>query len=112
MNSSEYSHHTQASEIEAICDHILIDGLDTFAERKVNGIILPGENETERGIRPRWARVCSTGPDQDSVNVGDWVLVKHGSWTRGTLINGKIYRRVDPKEIYLVSEEQPEGVLI
>lgn len=112
MNASDYSHHTEASSVEAICDHVLIDAIDSMAERKVNGIILPGENETERGIRPRWARVCAVGPEQADVKPGDWVMVKHGSWTRGTLISGKVYRRIDPKEIYLVTEEQPEGVVI
>ena len=112
MSSNEYSHHTEASDVEAICDHVLIDGLETFAERVVNGLIIPNEDQTERGIRPRWAHVFKVGPEHDSVKPGDWVLVKHGSWTRGTMIDGKVYRRIDPKEIYLVADEQPEGVLI
>lgn len=111
MNSSEYSYHTEASGAEAICDHILIDLIESTGERTVNGIILPGEDSTERGIRPRWAHVASVGPERDDVEPGSWVLVKHGSWTRGTLVNGKVYRRVDPKEIYLVSDEAPEGVI-
>lgn len=112
MNSSEYSYHTEASDVEAICDHVLIDAIESTSEKIVNGIILPGEEASERGIRPRWARVYKVGPDHSDVKPGEWVLVKHGSWTRGTLINGKVYRRIDPKEIYLVTDEQPEGVLI
>lgn len=112
MNSSEYSHHTTASEIEAIADHIIIDAIESTGERVVNGLILPGEDSNERGIRPRWARVFKVGPDQDSVETGQWILVKHGEWTRGTLIGDKVYRRVNPKEIYLVSDGQPEGVII
>ena len=38
----------------------------------------------ERGIKPRWARVVSKGPENnDPYNVGDWILVEHGRWTRG-----------------------------
>lgn len=112
MNSSEYSYHTEGSDIEAIENHVIVDIIESTGEKVVNGIILPGEDSTERGIRPRWARIHSVGPDQEDVAPGQWVLVKHGEWTRGTLINGKVYRRVNPKELFLVSDTQPENILI
>lgn len=112
MNSSEYSYHATASDIDAIEDHILIDVIESTGERVVNGLIIPGEDSTERGIRPRWVRVYKVGPNQDEVKPGQWLLVKHGEWTRGTLIGDNVYRRVNPKEIFLVSDEQPEGIKI
>lgn len=112
MNSSEYSYHTVASDVEPIEDHVLIDAIESTGERIVNGLIIPGENSTERGIRPRWARIYKVGPKQEDVQPGQWALVKHGEWTRGVLIGGKVYRRINPKEIFLVSDEQPSEVNI
>lgn len=110
MNSSEYSYHTNASDIEAIEDHVIIDIIESTGERVVNGLIRPGEDSTERGIRPRWARIAKVGPKQEDVQAGQWALVKHGEWTRGVLIGDKVYRRINPKEIFLVSDVEPEGV--
>ena len=63
------------------------------------------------GIRPRWGQVYAVGPEQQDVCVGDWVCVAHGRWTRGIDIedeSGKrTLRRVDPKDILLQSDEQP-----
>lgn len=110
MNSSEYSYHTNASDIDPIEDHVLIDFIESTGERVVNGIILPGEESTERGIRPRWARIYKVGPKQKDVQAGQWAFVKHGEWTRGVLVGDKVYRRINPKEIFLVSDEQPSDV--
>ena len=112
MNSSEYSYHTTGTTVSAIEDHVIIDVIESTGERVVNGLIIPGEDSTERGIRPRWAHIHAVGPKQLEVTPGLWALVKNGEWTRGTLINGKVYRRVNPKEILLVSETKPEDVLI
>jgi hypothetical protein len=63
------------------------------------------------GIRPRWARVYAIGPEQEDIAVGDWVLVSHGRWTRGVDIEdadgNKTLRRIDPNDILLVSDEEP-----
>ncbi len=110
MNSSEYSYHTNASSIDVIEDHVLVDLIESTGERTVNGLIIPGEDSNERGIRARWARVFKVGPKQDDIKEGQWVMVKHGEWTRGVLINENVYRRVNPKEVFLVSDDQPEGI--
>ena len=64
---------------------------------------------TTKGIRPRWAKVYAVGPLQKDVEVGQYILVKHGRWTRGIQveINGEELdvRRVDPNDILLVSDE-------
>ena len=110
MNSSEYSYHTNATDIEPIEDHVLIDIIESTNERKVNGIIIPGEESTERGIRPRWARIYKVGPKQEDVKPGQWAYIKHGEWTRGVLVGENVYRRINPKEIFLVSDEKPTGL--
>lgn len=76
------------------------------------GIVLLNDNGTGAGIRPRWAQVYAVGPDQQDVKPGDWICVAHGRWTRGIEIddNGveRTIRRVDPNDILLVSDEQPQ----
>jgi hypothetical protein len=48
-----------------------------------SGLILPNDNGTSLGIRPRWGRVYAVGKDQKDVQVGQWICVAHGRWTRG-----------------------------
>lgn len=51
----------------------------------------------------------AVGPEQQDVAVGQWVCVAHGRWTRGIDVedeSGKrTLRRVDPKDIMLISDE-------
>jgi hypothetical protein len=52
------------------------------------------------------------GPEQKDYSVGDWICVAHGRWTRGVEIedvegNAVTIRKVDPKDILLISDEQP-----
>jgi len=76
------------------------------------GIVLLNDNGTSAGIRPRWAQVYAVGPDQTDVVPGDWICVAHGRWTRGIEIDDhgveRTIRRVDPNDILLVSDEQPQ----
>ena len=47
-------------------------------------LLLQDDDGTTRGIYPRWAKVYSKGPDnKDEFQVGDWILIMHGRWTRG-----------------------------
>jgi co-chaperonin GroES (HSP10) len=84
----------------------------TFDQRTTSsGIVLLNDNGTSMGIRPRWGQVYATGPDQTDVQVGQWICVAHGRWTRGVEIeddNGvRTIRKIDPKDILLVSNQQP-----
>jgi len=76
-----------------------------------SGIILLNDNGTGSGIRPRWGQVYAVGPDQEDVEVGDWICVAHGRWTRGIDIEDetgkKTLRRIDPNDILMVSDELP-----
>ena len=61
------------------------------------------------GIRPRWGKIYALGPEVRDLKVGQYIMVSHGRWTRGIKIedeNGEqIIRKVDPKDILLVSDE-------
>lgn len=97
--------------LRALHDHVLVTEMQFDERITTSGIILPNDNGTGSGIRPRWGRIYAIGPSQTSVSVGQWVLVAHGRWTRGIEIvdheGEKIIRRVDPDDILLVSDEPP-----
>ena len=84
-----------------------------FGERiTAKGIILPGDDKEERGIRPRWCRVLAVGKENKDIQAGEWIYVSHGRWTRGidlTDENGEsiTIRMVDPKDVLLASNEEP-----
>jgi hypothetical protein len=61
------------------------------------------------GIRPRWGKIYALGPEVKGLEVGQYIMVSHGRWSRGIKIedeNGEVtIRKVDPKDILLVSDE-------
>ena len=107
--SSIFVNHV--NKITPIHDSVLVAEMN-FHERISNGgIIIPGDDARNRGIRPRWGRVFAIGPEQQDVKVGQWICGAHGRWTRGVTIedqNGQhTIRRVDNNDILLVSDEAP-----
>lgn len=109
MTKAAYS-PTKIADLRALKDTVLVTDM-VFKERKMNsGIILPSDNGTSLGIRPRWGRVFAVGPEQTSVTVGQWICVAHGRWTRGVDIEDdegiKTIRKIDPKDILLVSDTE------
>ena len=99
-------------KVRALKDHILVEDMH-FGERLSNGgIIILDDNHKMEGVRSRWAKVYAIGPDQDDIAVGQWILTDHGRWTRGFKMQDdageeKTIRRVDTKDVLLVSNEQP-----
>jgi hypothetical protein len=53
--------------------------------------------------------VYAVGPEQKEIQVGQWVCVEHGRWTRGVKIEDltgeHTIRRVDNDAIMMVSDE-------
>jgi hypothetical protein len=111
--ASTYRHTHKVGSIRAIKDHILVKDMNFGFRTLSSGILLPNDDATSAGIRPRWAQVYAIGPDQKDIKVGEWVLVEHGRWTRGFKIevDGTEYtlRRVDPEAVMLHSDEAPAG---
>lgn len=99
-----------ANSVHAIRDHVLIKDME-FSERITqSGIIIPSDDGKSSGIKPRWGEVIAIGPKQHDVEVGEWVLIDHGRWTRGItlVVAGEelVLRRVDINDILAVSNEQ------
>ena len=96
--------------IRAIRDHVIVTDMN-FKEKITHaGIILPNSDGKLEGIHPRWGKVYAIGDEQETIKIGQWVLVKHGRWTRSVEIenqDGEVnsIRRVDDNYILLVSDE-------
>ena len=105
-------HQISKNQLQPLNDSVVVADM-TFDERiTTGGIVLLNDNGKGTGIRPRWAQVYAVGPNQQDIVVGQWICVAHGRWTRGIDIedeSGKqTLRRVDPRDILLVSNEQPQ----
>lgn len=95
--------------LRAIGDTVLVTEMHFDARVTNSGIIIPGDDAKSSGIRPRWGKVYSVGPDHKMVKPGQWVLVAHGRWTRGveiTTSDGQNHtiRRVDNNDILGISD--------
>jgi co-chaperonin GroES (HSP10) len=98
-------------------DKVLISNMHFGEQITKSGIVLRSDNGTSRGIYARWGQVYSKGPNnKEEFEVGDWILVEHGRWTRGFVVGDdeeKIeLRMADPECILAFSKEKPEGIQI
>lgn len=96
--------------IRAIKDHVLVTDMNFKEKLSHGGIIIPHSDGKLEGIHPRWGRVYAVGNQQKDISVGQYVLVKHGRWTRGVDIedaDGSTHtlRRIDQNDILLVSND-------
>ena len=112
MKLAYSAHQLNKNQIHPLNDSVIVADM-IFDERFTNsGIVLLNDNGKSTGIRPRWGQVYAVGPEQHEVTVGQWVCVAHGRWTRGIEVEDETgkqtLRRVDPKDIMLVSDEQPQ----
>jgi co-chaperonin GroES (HSP10) len=108
--SYKFTHEIKS--LTPLGDNVLVRDMDFSGRQLSSGVILLGDDGKAEGIRPRWARVYAVGPEQTDVEAGQWILIEHGRWSRG--LNVKIadeefvLRRVDPKCIMFVSDDQPD----
>lgn len=103
--------------IQPLDNNVLVSDMNFEQRVTSTGIILPGDDGKDSGIRPRWAKVYAVGPNQHDVKVGQWILVSHGRWTRGLdieLLDGTqiTLRKVDLKDMLLVSDESVNDDII
>jgi len=113
MTKAAYAaHQLQRRQLRPLKDSVIVSDMIFDVRISTGGIIIPNDNGKSTGIRPRWGQIYAVGPDQQDVQPGQWVCVEHGRWTRGIDIedeSGKItVRRVDPKDIMMVSDQQPD----
>jgi hypothetical protein len=105
-------HQIPREKIQALQDAVLVSDMEFDTRITQAGLILPNDNGTSLGIRPRWGRVYAVGPKQKAVRPGQWIMVAHGRWTRGIdiedgeLSHKRTIRKIDPKDILLVSDRE------
>jgi len=105
-------HQLEQNKIRPLNRVVIVQDMAFDQRVTSSGIVLLNDNGTSMGIRPRWGQVYATGPDQTDVQVGQWICVAHGRWTRGIEIEDEhgrhTLRRIDPEDILLVSDTQPQ----
>jgi co-chaperonin GroES (HSP10) len=104
-------------KLRPLNDNVLVTDMDFEEQKTASGIIVQSDDGKAHGVKPRWARVWATGPEQHDVKVGEWIYVDHGRWTRGVKVedeNGDeiIIRRVELTSILLQADEKPNDFYI
>ncbi len=103
-------------KIVPLKDKIFVSDMNFDTEITKSGIILPSDDAKRTGIHPRWAKVWAVGPEQQDVQVGQWICIEHGRWTRTIEYeneDGSVteLRMVDNDAIMLSSIEKPSDIL-
>ena len=114
MTAAFAAHRIDKHQLKPLRDAVIVSDMNFDERLSTGGIVLVKDNGKSSGIRPRWGQVYAVGPDQQDIKIGTWICVEHGRWTRGLDIedeNGKqTLRRVDPKDIMMESDEEPQDV--
>ena len=111
------NYKTIKGTLSPIGDRVIVSNMHFGEQRTRSGLIIRDDNGTNRGIYPRWGQVHSKGPkNTEAYNIGDWVLVEHGRWTRGINIDEgdgeKELRMVEAESILMYSDAKPEGIQV
>ena len=97
--------------VQPIRDGIIIEEMKFGMQTTGKGLIILDDNGANHGIKPRWGKVYSVGPDQKDIKVGQYILIEHGRWTRGVEVvdpdtnEVTTIRKVDNDNILAVSDE-------
>ena len=111
MSRNQAAVNVSIGNLRVLGDKVMVTDMDFDARVTAGGLILPGDDMEQRGIRPRWCRIIAKGPEQDEIEVGEWIYVEHGRWTRGVDIfdtdseTEMTIRMVDPKDMILKAPE-------
>ena len=107
---------TVKGKIRPLHDKVLVRDMEFGMEKTSSGIFLPSDDGKSSGIHPRWARVWAIGEEQKDVEIGQWILLEHGRWSRGIKYesdNGDQFdiRLADTNAILAVSDKKPNEVV-
>jgi co-chaperonin GroES (HSP10) len=102
-------------KLTPIKDNVIVTDMFFGEQKTKSGLIIKSDDGTTRGIYPRWGRIYAKGPEnKEEYQVGDWILVEHGRWTRGFDVdegNGtNELRMVETSSIVGYSKEKPEDI--
>lgn len=95
--------------IQACKGKVIVSHLDKGEQVLKSGIILADDNGKTEGIHSRWAKVYSVGEDVTDIQVGEWILVEHGRWSRTIQVDNIDLNLVDyPNGVLAASPHRPE----
>lgn len=70
--------------VRPIRNRVIVSGMEFGEQTTAGGIIISSDDGKDRGIKPRWGLVEAKGSEnKDPYDIGDWILIEHGRWTRG-----------------------------
>jgi co-chaperonin GroES (HSP10) len=104
-------------DLKPIHNRVIVSDMHFGEQKTQGGLILTNDDGNVRGIYPRWGKVYAKGPEnEDSYDVGDWILIEHGRWTRGVNISKDKeiieLRMVEAESVLGWSKDKPDDVLI
>lgn len=105
-------------ELRPLRDNVFVSDMEFGEQKSAGGIILPSDDAKDSGIHPRWGKVFAKGKEnKDQYEIGDWVLVKHGRWTRGIkheTESGEVItiRMIDTDDVLCWNEIKPESTTV
>jgi len=103
-------------KVRALRNKVLVSDLER-GMRVVNGIFIPDDNGKSEGIRPRWAKVYSIGENVTDIEVGQWILIEHGRWTRMFNVGLPAEDKTElwgvdwPDAVLLASDQDPDTTI-
>lgn len=103
-------------KIRPLHDKVIVHNMNFGEQKTTSGIYIPTDDGKSSGIKPRWGQVFAKGPEnKDPYNVGDWVLVEHGRWTRGSEYEYNdgtttTIRMIDNNAVMMWNDHCPENV--
>ena len=104
-------------KVRPIHNRVIVSNMEFGEQVTTGGIIISSDDGKDRGIKPRWGLVVAKGNDnKDPYDIGDWILVEHGRWTRGFEVemeDGTVetMRTVEAESILGWQPETPENIM-
>jgi len=104
-------------KVRPIHNRVIVSNMEFGEQVTAGGIIISSDDGKDRGIKPRWGLVVAKGSDNnDPYDIGDWILVEHGRWTRGFEVemeDGTVetMRTIEAESILGWQPETPENIM-
>jgi co-chaperonin GroES (HSP10) len=109
---------TVKGKIKPLHDKVLVHNMHFGEQFTKAGIFIPSDDGKTHGIHPRWGQVYAVGPGhEEEFDVGDWILIEHGRWSRGIEVEDEsgdktTIRLIDNNCVMLWNHEKPQDALI
>jgi len=86
--------------VRPIHGDVLVHNMHFGETKTAGGIIIQSDDAKAHGVKPRWAQVYAKGlENNDPYEVGDWILIEHGRWTRKIEIENEKGEKIDLQKV-------------